>query len=108
MEIANITIELTRKVIDSNKLCKDSTNSQSNDTCKTYKTNCKSLQRTLVNCSCGKGKTGHKRWYMRQLPIANTIAGIYSKMILLETNKTKLISKSCCQFLSIMNTTLVK
>ena len=89
----------------------DSTNSQSNDTCKTYKTNCESLQRTLVNCSCGKGKTGHKRWYMRQLPIANTIAGIYSKIILLETNKTKLIPKSCCQLLqhlSIMNTTLVK
>ena len=30
---------------------------------------------------------------MRQLPIANTITGIYSKIILLETNKTKLIPK---------------
>lgn len=71
----------------------DSTNSQSNDTCKTSKTNCKSLQRTLVNCSCGKGKNGNKRWYMRKLPIENTITGIYSKIILLETNKTKLIPK---------------
>ncbi|MDW0119136.1 MAG: hypothetical protein QOK88_00570 [Nitrososphaeraceae archaeon] len=51
------------------------------------------MQRTLVNCSCGKGKNGHKRWYMRQLPIANNITGIYSKIILLETNKTKLIPK---------------
>jgi hypothetical protein len=30
---------------------------------------------------------------MRQLPIANTITGIYSKIILLETNKSKLIPK---------------
>ena len=71
----------------------DSTNSQSNDTCKTSKTNCKSLHRTLVNCSCGKGKNSHKRWYIRPLPIANTYADLYSKIILLETNKTKIIPK---------------
>ena len=38
-------------------------------------------------------ENGHKKWYMRQLPIANNITGIYSKIILLETNKTKLIPK---------------
>ena len=89
MEIANITITNEESYWPKQAI-QDSTNSQFNDTCQVSKTNCKSLHRTLVICSCGKGKNRHERCYMRTLPITNTAADLYSKVIL-ETNKTKLI-----------------
>lgn len=46
MEIANITIVLTRKVIDPDKAMQDPTNSQSNDTYHTPETNSKLFHRT--------------------------------------------------------------
>ncbi|HEX6377712.1 MAG TPA: hypothetical protein VFZ60_01365 [Nitrososphaeraceae archaeon] len=38
-------------------------------------------------------KNSNRRWNKRSLPVANTIADLYSKIILLERKKTRLIPK---------------